>query len=208
MKGKLLIAALAIVLVLSLLAVNRSRPFSINQPAATLTSMAEGDNSFEQDGYDTRRDRLIAARQARPAPALAEGQWFNSEPLNLEKLRGRVVLVDFWTFGCYNCRNTLPALKRLDRLYREQGLTIIGVHAPEFEREKRVENVRREIASLEIQYPAVTDNDFETWRAYGIEAWPTVVILDRQGRIRFTHIGEGLYDEQENVIKTLLDEKS
>jgi thiol-disulfide isomerase/thioredoxin len=151
---------------------------------------------------------MIAARNAQAAPALASGVWINSEPLKLEALRGRVVVVDFWTFGCYNCRNTLPSLKRLDETYRERGLTIIGVHSPEFDREKKIENVRREVASLEINYPVVTDNDYETWRAFGIEAWPTVVILDKQGRIRFVHVGEGHYEEQENVIKELLAEKS
>ena len=142
------------------------------------------------------------------APAFAADEWINSAPLKLESLRGRVVLVEFWTFGCYNCRNTLPTIKKIDDTYRERGLTIIGVHTPEFDSEKRIENVRREISSLGIKYPVVTDNDYETWHAYNIQAWPTIVILDKQGRVRYTHIGEGLYDEEENVIKTLLAEKS
>lgn len=149
---------------------------------------------------------MIAAGRARLAPAIAAGEWINSDTLKIEALRGRVVIVDFWTFGCYNCRNTLSTLKRFDETYRERGLTIIGVHSPEFEREKKIENVRREVGSLGINYPVVTDNDYETWNAYGVEAWPTVVILDKQGRIRYTHIGEGLYDEQEDVIKKLLAE--
>jgi thiol-disulfide isomerase/thioredoxin len=118
------------------------------------------------------------------------------------------VLVEFWTFGCYNCRNTLPTIKKIDDTYRERGLTVIGVHTPEFDSEKRIENVRREINSLGIKYPVVTDNDYETWHAYNMQAWPTIVILDKQGRVRYTHIGEGLYEEQEDVIKTLLAEKS
>jgi thiol-disulfide isomerase/thioredoxin len=156
---------------------------------------------------DNERDVLINPRSARRAPELAEGSWINSEPLAIAKLRGRVVLVDFWTFGCYNCRNTLPALKRWDEAYRQQGLTIIGVHSPEFEREKRLENVRREVRSLGINYPVVTDNDYNSWRAFGVEAWPTVVLLDKQGRIRLTHVGEGLYDETESAIKKLLAEQ-
>jgi thiol-disulfide isomerase/thioredoxin len=124
--------------------------------------------------------------------------------LTLKKLRGRVVLIEFWTFGCYNCRNTLPDVKRWDERYREKGLTIIGVHSPELEEERVIDNVRRETASLGIRYPVVTDNDYATWKAYNVEAWPTVFILDKEGRIRWTHVGEGAYDEAESVIQELL----
>lgn len=152
-------------------------------------------------------DVFISAKSAGKAPPLVEGtSWINSEPLTLKALRGRVVLVDFWTFGCYNCRNTLPTLKHLDASYRERGLTIVGVQTPEFDSEKQVETVRRQVSSLGIKYPVVMDNDYVTWRAYGVEAWPTVVILDREGRIRYTHVGEGSYDVQEKVIKALLAE--
>ncbi|HEY9404519.1 MAG TPA: peptide-methionine (R)-S-oxide reductase MsrB [Pyrinomonadaceae bacterium] len=153
------------------------------------------------------RDVFISAKSARQAPAFVENvPWINSAPLTLEGLRGRVVLVDFWTFGCYNCRNTLPTLKRFDASYRERGLTIVGVQTPEFDSEKQVETVRGQVRTLGIKYPVVMDNDYVTWRAYGVEAWPTVVILDKQGRIRYTHIGEGAYDAQEKIIKTLLAE--
>lgn len=153
------------------------------------------------------RDEFISARNARKAPAIvANVPWINSDPLTLESLRGRVVLVDFWTFGCYNCRNTLPTLKRLDASYRERGLTIVGVQTPEFDSEKKVETVRQQVRTLGIKYPVVMDNEYVTWRAYGVEAWPTIVILDKQGRIRYTHVGEGAYDMQEKVIKTLLTE--
>jgi peptide-methionine (R)-S-oxide reductase len=152
------------------------------------------------------RDVLIAAGKAKTAPALSSGQWINSEPTTLENLRGRVVLVDFWTFGCYNCRNTLPTLKRFDASYRDKGLTIVGVHTPESDYEKKLDKIQDAVKRNGIKYPVVTDTDGETWRAFGIEAWPTVVILDKQGRIRYTHIGEGAYDVQEKVIKTLLNE--
>lgn len=140
------------------------------------------------------------------APEFAAGDWINSEPLTLKSLRGRVVLVEFWTFGCYNCRNTLPAIKSLDARYREKGLTIVGVHSPEFADEKKLENVRGEIAELEIHYPVVTDNDYATWRAYDVAAWPTIFVLDKSGRIRWTHVGEGAYDATEQVIQKLLAE--
>jgi thiol-disulfide isomerase/thioredoxin len=141
------------------------------------------------------------------APGLTPGEWINSEPLKLNDLRGRVVLIEFWTFGCYNCRNTLPFVKSWDERYRDKGLTVIGVHSPEFDDERNVEHLRREISSLGIRYPIVTDNDYQTWNAYKVEAWPTVFLLDKQGRIRWMRVGEGAYDEAERLIQQLLAEK-
>ena len=140
------------------------------------------------------------------APELAAGDWINSAPLKLKDLRGRVVLVDFWTFGCINCRNTLPHIKDWDNRYREKGLTVIGVHSPEFAEERIPENLRRQVDSLGIRYPVVSDNDFQTWNAYNVEAWPTVFLLDKQGRIRWMRVGEGDYDQAERLIQQLLAE--
>ena len=141
------------------------------------------------------------------APELATGDWINSAPLKLNELRGRVVLIEFWTFGCYNCRNTLSFVKSWNDRYRGSGLTIIGVHSPEFDEERKLENLRREISSLGIRYPVVTDNDYQTWNAYKVEAWPTVFLLDKQGRIRWMHVGEGDYAKAERLIQTLLAEE-
>ena len=142
-----------------------------------------------------------------PAPEFATGNWINSEPTKLKDLRGRVVLIEFWTFGCINCRNTLPYVKSWDKHYREKGLTVIGVHSPEFAVEREIEHLRREVASLEIKYPIITDNDYQTWNAYNVEAWPTLFLLDKQGRIRWRHVGEGGYDETEKLIQKLLAEQ-
>ena len=142
------------------------------------------------------------------APELASGEWINSQPLKLNDLRGRVVLIEFWTFGCINCRNTLPFVKSWHDRYRERGLTVIGVHSPEFDEERDVEHVRREVSSLGITYPVVTDNDYLTWNAYKVEAWPTIFLLDKQGRIRWKRVGEGDYDEAERLIQKLLTEKA
>src|ERR1700741_5292405 len=120
-------------------------------------------------GYSTAYKTSESAN----APALANGDWINSEPLKLNDLRGRVVLIEFWTFGCINCRNTLPFIKGWHDRYQDQGLTIIGVHSPEFAEERKVENLRREVTSLGIGYAVVTDNDNQTWSAYHVEAWPT-----------------------------------
>ena len=141
------------------------------------------------------------------APELHSGTWINSEALTLKGLRGRVVIVDFWTFGCYNCRNTLPFLKQWDTKYRDAGLTIIGVHSPEFDEEKKIENLRREVGSLGIQYAVVSDNDFATWKSYEVNAWPTLFVIDKAGRIRNSHVGEGGYSETEQLIQKLLAEK-
>ncbi len=143
------------------------------------------------------------------APAASEissGLWINSEPLTLKNLHGRVVLIEFWTFACYNCRNTLPVIKKWDAQYRDQGLTIIGVHTPELDFERDIDQLRDEVAKLGIKYPVVTDQDYSTWKAYGVEAWPTFFVLDKQGRVRWTHVGEGYYDETEEVIKKLIAE--
>jgi thiol-disulfide isomerase/thioredoxin len=151
-------------------------------------------------------DNLVNDTKAPIAPELSNGTWLNSDPLTLKSLRGRVVIVNFWTFGCYNCRNTLPSIRNWDARYRNKGLTIIGVHTPEFEREKNIDNLRREIAELGIRYPVVTDNDNAMWNAYKVQAWPTWFVIDRQGRLRWKHVGEGAYDETEQVIKKLLAE--
>lgn len=148
-----------------------------------------------------------SSESAAAAPELAGDEWINSEPLKLGELRGRVVLIEFWTFGCYNCRNTLPFVKGWDDRYREKGLTVIGIHSPEFDEERNVENLGRAVSSLGIRYPIVTDNDYKTWTAYKVEAWPTVFLLDKQGRIRWMRVGEGDYDRTEQLIQQLLAEK-
>jgi thiol-disulfide isomerase/thioredoxin len=140
------------------------------------------------------------------APELAAGEWINSAPLKLNELQGQVVLIEFWTFGCINCRNTLPFVQSWADRYREKGLTVIGVHSPEFDEERNVEHLRREVTSLGIRYAVVTDNDYQTWNAYHVEAWPSTFLLDKQGRIRWMHVGEGGYDEAERLIQKLLAE--
>jgi cytochrome c biogenesis protein CcdA/thiol-disulfide isomerase/thioredoxin len=133
-------------------------------------------------------------------------RWINSEPLSLERLRGRVVLIDFWTYSCINCLRTLPHLKAWDEAYRDDGLTIVGMHAPEFAFERVPENVRTAVRKLGIRYPVALDNDFSTWTAYANQYWPAKYLIDRSGRIRYHHFGEGEYEETERLIRRYLGE--
>lgn len=141
------------------------------------------------------------------APEIIKGgEWLNSKPLKLESLRGKVVLIDFWTYTCINCQRTLPYLKEWWKKYQDKGLVIIGVHSPEFEFEKEKDNLEKAIEDFGLTYPIVQDNDFSTWRAYDNHYWPAKYIIDKDGVIRYTHFGEGQYDETERVIQDLLKE--
>ena len=131
----------------------------------------------------------------------------NGAPLTLAKLRGKVVLVDFWTYSCINCLRTLPHLKAWDAAYRKDGLVIVGVHTPEFAFERVPGNVRDAVRRLGVRYPVALDNGYGTWRAYANEYWPAEYLIDRTGRIRRTHFGEGEYDETEGAIRRLLGER-
>jgi cytochrome c biogenesis protein CcdA/thiol-disulfide isomerase/thioredoxin len=144
------------------------------------------------------------------APELRGTQrWFNTahgRPLTLRSLRGRVVLIDFWTYSCINCLRTLPALRAWDAHYRRDGLTVIGVHAPEFPFERDAANVERAIGRNGLRYPVVQDNEFATWNAYGNQYWPAKYLIDARGRVRYVHFGEGSYDTTERAIRGLLAE--
>jgi len=154
-----------------------------------------------------QRPAAAGATDARMAPPLKGAtHWLNTPPLDDAMLRGKVVLVDFWTYSCINCLRTLPYLKAWDAKYRAQGLVIIGVHAPEFAFEKDIRNVERAVRELGVNYPVAVDNDFAIWNAYENQYWPAHYLLDAQGRIRHQHFGEGAYVETEQMIQALLME--
>jgi cytochrome c biogenesis protein CcdA/thiol-disulfide isomerase/thioredoxin len=141
------------------------------------------------------------------APEFAgTGRWFNSPPLTMRSLRGRVVLIDFWTYTCINCLRTLPYVRAWDERYRDAGLTIVGVHTPEFAFERKASNVQRAIADKRLRYPVVQDNEFGTWNAFTNQGWPSKFLIDANGKVRYTHLGEGEYDETEAAIRALLAE--
>jgi cytochrome c biogenesis protein CcdA/thiol-disulfide isomerase/thioredoxin len=178
-------------------------------------------SSIEQRVIDRIQPRATAVRSSSTANAnttsdlAVEGQlppldgateWLNSTPLTTAALRGHVVVVDFWTYSCINCLRSIPYVRAWWEKYKDQGLVVIGVHAPEFAFEKDLRNVRKAVADLGITYPVAVDNDYAIWRAFDNEYWPAHYFIDATGRIRHHHFGEGEYDESERVIQRLLAE--
>ena len=137
-------------------------------------------------------------------PLHVDGAWINSRPRTIQQLRGKVVLIDFWTYSCINCLRTLPHLKSWDAAYRDKGLVVIGVHTPEFAFEHVTSNVRSAVKRLGIRYAVMQDNRYRTWDDYANQYWPAEYLIDRQGRIRYTDVGEGHYDKTEAAIRQLL----
>lgn len=142
-----------------------------------------------------------------PAPELTGlSSWFNSKSLTISDLKGKVVLVDFWTFSCINCIRTLPYVKDLHKKYADKGLVIIGVHTPEFAFEKLPENVQKSISDFGLLYPIAMDNEYATWNNFENHYWPAKYLIDMNGNVRYTHFGEGEYDVTEKAIQALLGE--
>jgi thiol-disulfide isomerase/thioredoxin len=152
----------------------------------------------------------IAATSSSGGKTLPEFQgisaWLNSSPLAIADLRGEVVLVQFWTFACINCQRTLPYITRWHQQYAAQGLKVIGVHTPEFAFERETNNIRRAMQQHGITYPVAVDNEYRTWKVYANNYWPHLYLADRQGILRYDHIGEGAYRETEQTIQQLLGE--
>ena len=130
--------------------------------------------------------------------------WLNSSPLTLASLKGKVILIDFWTYSCINCIRTLPYVTKWDRDYRDKGLVVIGVHAPEFEFEKNIDNIKSALVRFNIKYPVALDNNLDTWTAFNNQYWPAHYLINQDGKVVYTHFGEGNYDETENNIRNLL----
>lgn len=169
---------------------------------------------FSTTGTEQRLIERLASPPQQPLSAAVSTMppidgatlWLNSPPLSSESLRGKVVLVDFWTYSCINCLRTLPFIEAWDKKYRDQGLVIVGVHAPEFAFEKEPDNVRRAVRDLGIAYPVALDNRYVIWNAYGNNVWPAHYLFDAQGRLRERHFGEGGYEETERKIQQLIME--
>lgn len=140
------------------------------------------------------------------APNITNKIWLNSTPLHLSDLKGKVVMVEFWTFGCYNCRNVEPHVKEWHLKYAKRGFVVIGVHSPEFSYEHDLDKVTRYLKEHDIRFPVPIDNDLSTWNSYGNRYWPAMYLIDKQGVIRYVRMGEGGYHETERLIQSLLGE--
>src|SRR5215469_8450930 len=168
--------------------------------AATLASPVLAD--------DARAPVKLAAANSVAPDFASISKWFNSGPLSIGDLRGKVVLVDFWTYGCYNCVNTLPYVTKLYETYKDRGLVVVGIHTPEFPFERSPANVQAALKRHGITYPVAQDNDSATWNAWRNQYWPAQYIVDQHGNIVFSHAGEGQYDEIERTIRRLLNATS
>ena len=132
--------------------------------------------------------------------------WINSKPLYIKNLNGKVVLIDFWTYSCVNCINTIPHMKELYKKYSKHGLIIIGIHSPEFDFEKDINNIKAAVKRLAIEYPVAVDSDYEIWNAFGNSYWPRQYLINKDGKIVYDHVGEGGYDEIEQNVRKVLQE--
>lgn len=179
---------------------------------------SEGLGSLEQgllDSVPKVVDYVVSKVKADPARANAQGampalagavEWLNSPELTRESLKGKVVLVDFWTYDCINCQHTLPYVKRWAEKYAQDGLVVIGVHTPEYGYERIIGNVKDQVRKLGITYPVAIDNNYAIWRSFDNQYWPAHYLIDANGQVRYTHFGEGRYEAQEQMIRTLLNE--
>ncbi len=170
------------------------------------SAMMSGNSAMMMSGTKTKPAAPSLPTEGAMPPLSGAVEWLNSSPLTRESLKGKVVLVDFWTYSCINCLRAIPYVRAWAEKYKDQGLVVIGVHAPEFAFEKNIDNVRRAVADLAITYPVAIDNDYAIWRAFDNQYWPAHYFIDAEGRIRHHHFGEGEYDESERVIQQLLAE--
>ncbi len=169
------------------------------------SAVADNSNSAATEANTALKLDALPVEGQMPALSGATA-WLNSPPLTTEQLKGKVVLVDFWTYSCINCLRTLPYVRAWAEKYKDQGLVVIGVHTPEFAFEKNIDNVKKAVADLKVGYPVALDNDFAIWRAFDNQYWPAHYFIDAKGQIRHHHFGEGNYDESERVIQQLLAE--
>jgi cytochrome c biogenesis protein CcdA/thiol-disulfide isomerase/thioredoxin len=180
---------------------DRLRPISKADNGAA----ASGGPAMTMKGKPDGQDVNLGVEGGFPSLSGAT-EWLNSPPLSAEGLKGKVVLIDFWTYSCINCLRAIPYVRAWAEKYKDHGLVVIGVHAPEFAFERNVNNVRAAVASLKIGYPVAIDNDYKIWRAFDNEYWPAHYFIDAQGRMRYHHFGEGEYDVSERVLQRLLAE--
>jgi cytochrome c biogenesis protein CcdA/thiol-disulfide isomerase/thioredoxin len=186
---------------------DRFSPRGVQQPGASRRSMFRSIDRGALLPVGTATASKLALPVEGQVPDLQGATtWLNSAPLTRESLRGKVVLIDFWTFACINCQHALPFVRAWHEKYKDQGFVVIGVHSPEFAFERRVENVQRAARDMRLEFPIAVDNSFAIWRSFSNQYWPAHYFVDAEGRIRFHHFGEGEYERSEQVIRQLLEE--
>ncbi len=177
--------------------------FHANQHVGPAGEVESNSNAPPSSATPFRSELAVEGR----APSLDGAvEWLNTPPLTIEKLRGKVVLVDFWTYSCINCIRTIPYVRAWAEKYKDQGLVVVGVHSPEFAFEKKADNVRQAIGDFKIGFPVAIDNDYKIWRAFDNSYWPAHYLIDAKGQIRYHHFGEGNYRQTEQAIQDLLRE--
>ena len=186
--------------------VDKLRPSNAqSQPSVVIDGPAMNGGGMMMAGKPEAQAAKLPPEGLMP-PLSGAVEWLNSPPLTRESLKGKVVLVDFWTYSCINCLRSIPYVKAWADKYKDQGLVVIGVHTPEFAFEKSVANVKNAVADLNIGYPVAIDSNYAIWRAFANQYWPAHYFIDAEGRIRHHHFGEGDYEESERIIQTLLTE--
>ena len=193
--------------------IDKINPQNAGAQGGSMMAMSNSNMAMSNTKSDGHAMMMPAAKPGGDLPVEGEVPsfagatlWLNSPPLNAEALRGKVVAVDFWTYSCINCLRALPYVESWYQKYKDHGLVLIGVHAPEFAFEKDSANVRRAVADLKITYPVALDNDYAIWQAFNNQYWPATYFVDASGRVRAHHFGEGNYDESEQIIRKLLTE--
>jgi cytochrome c biogenesis protein CcdA/thiol-disulfide isomerase/thioredoxin len=209
----------AVLVAIVAIALGLDTGFLTNLSLGSTTSLEQGlldklrpqQTTTAMSGPSMMRAKPAGESQALPVEGVAPSldgavEWLNSKPLTTGQLKGKVVVVDFWTYSCINCLRAIPYVRAWAEKYRDHGLVVIGVHAPEFAFERNVDNIKKAIATLGIGYPVAVDNEYKIWRAFDNEYWPAHYFIDAKGQIRHHHFGEGDYDESEQVIQQLLTE--
>jgi thiol-disulfide isomerase/thioredoxin len=201
----------AVVMAIAVVSVIAGFAIYFNTQASNISSesiSAEFIPITEQNDKDSKIINIDKSQFKKAKDFSKVSEYINTKPISLDDLKGKVVLVDFWTYSCINCIRTIPYLNEWYDKYSDKGLVIIGIHTPEFEFEKKAENVKSAVQKFGIKYPVLQDNDKETWNEYENRYWPRKYLVDDEGYIRYDHIGEGAYNETEKVIQALLTERA
>jgi thiol-disulfide isomerase/thioredoxin len=176
--------------------------------SAITSSPAIAAKAIDAPLSSTPSSTLAARPSGRQIPEIQGIEtWLNSSPIKLSEQKGKVILLQFWTFGCINCQRTLPSIIKWHKDYASQGLLVVSVHAPELLSERSISNVKRAVQQRGITYPVAIDSNFVTWKAFENQYWPHLFLADRQGILRYDHIGEGAYEQTEQKIRELLSER-